>query len=132
MCNKILNNVLYFIYYILSALILGVGVAAVFYGGLIASITIFLYITLILGILGFLYILIKAFTGGKKQKKSYALISIIGAIVTSIFALTSTGLIAAATTPAILIGAVAFFFATTLFYLTNEVIEKIGYDNYEE
>lgn len=123
------NNLCCCIFTIIASLLAAAGIAGIFYAGLITSIATLLYITLILGILGLLYILITIFCGGryqcKKIKESCLIPTSVGSIVTSIFALTATGLATGAITVAILIGAVAFFLVSTLINLANIFLDKL-------
>lgn len=112
---------------LLSALIGAVGIAAVFFGGLIASVTTLLVITLIVGIISLLFIVINAVCGKKSCRdiKKFCLIpSSVGAVVTSLFALFLTTLPTAAIATAILIGAVAFFLLLTLIELLNLLLDS--------
>lgn len=112
---------------LLSALIGAVGIAAVFFGGLIASVTTLLVVTLILGILSLLFIVINAICGKNscREIKKFCLIpSSVGAVVTSLFALFLTTLPTASIVTAILIGAVAFFLLLTLIGLLNLLLDS--------
>ena len=112
---------------LLAVLIGAVGIAAVFFGGLIVSITTLLVITLILGIISLLFIVINAICGQNScgQIKKFCLIpSSIGAVVTSLFALFLTTLPTTSIATAILIGAVAFFLLLTLIELLNLLLNS--------
>lgn len=112
---------------LLSVLIGAVGIAAVFFGGLIVSITTLLVITLILGIISLLFIVINAVCGKKscKEIKKVCLIpASVGAIITSLIALFLTTLPTASIATAILIGAVAFFLLLTLIELLNLLLNS--------
>ena len=112
---------------LLSALIGAIGIAAVFFGGLIASVTTLLVVTLILGILSLLFIVINSICGQTscKQIKKFCLIpSSVGALVTSLFALFLTTLPTASIATAILVGAVAFFLILTLIELLNLLLDS--------
>lgn len=117
MCKE-KNNVCQCLFNILTSLLVGVSVAAVFYTGLVTSITTLIYITLILGILGIVVPVALTICGNKNKceciTNSNLIPSSIGAIITSLFALTITSLSTFAVTVAILIGAVAFFLTSIL------------------
>lgn len=117
-CNCIFN--------ILTSLLVAIGVAAVFYIGLVTSITTLLYITLILGILSIVYIIVSIFC--KKSHNCDCFInsnlipSAIGALVSSLFALTITTLATFSIPVAILIGVTTFFLISLLISLINTLI----------
>ncbi len=130
MCmNKGNNHFCCCIFNIIASLIAAVGIAGVFYTGLITSVTTLIYFSLVLGILGLIYILFTAFCGGRHQcnnlKDSCLTAGIVGSIVTSIFALTITALTVGSLTVGILIGAVAFFLVTNLINFINLIISKL-------
>lgn len=79
---------------ILSAIIGALGIAGIYYGGFLTSILPIVYITLILGIFGILYILFPALCCGNNNCNSscaFCLIPIsVTAIVVSTFALAIT------------------------------------------
>ena len=127
--NKGNNNLCCCIFSIIASLIAAIGIAAVFYTGLITSVATLIYFTLVVGILGLLYVLFTAFCGGRNScnslKNSCLVPSIVGSIVTSIFALTITSLATFTFGTAILIGAVAFFLITNLINLVSVIVEKL-------
>lgn len=130
MCmNKQTNNRCCCIYAILASLIGAAGVAGLFLAGLITTISVLLYVTLGLGILGLLYLILTALCGRKSEcsilKNNCLVESSVGSIITSIFALTATALTPVSIPLAILIGAVAFFLFSNIFNLINIFIRKL-------
>jgi len=130
MCiNKETNSSCCCIFSILSAILVGVSISAIFFTGLITSIITLVYITLVVGILALLYVLFTAFYGGKRNcnslNNSCLATTSIGSIVTSIFALTATSLATFSIPVAILIGVIAFFFISNLFNIVNYIITKL-------
>lgn len=129
MCmNKETNNGCCCLFSIIASLIAAAGIAVVFYAGLVTSIATLIYFTLILGILGILYIVFSLFCGGKYQcqniQNSCLITTSIGSIVTSAFALSLTALPVVSLTVGILIGAVAFFLISNLIALVNILVGK--------
>ncbi len=129
MCmNKGNNNVCCCIFSIIASLIAAVGIAGVFYTGLITSVATLIYFTLILGVLGILYILLTVFCGGRYQckslKESCLITTSIGSLVTSAFALSLGVLPIASITVGILVLAVAFFLITHLITFANVIVGK--------
>lgn len=126
--NKGNNNACCCIFSIIASLIAAAGIAVVFYSGLIVSIATLIYFTLVLGILGILYILITLFCGGRHQcneiKNSCLITTSVGSIVTSAIALSLTTLPIASITAGILVGAVAFFLVSNLITLVNILVAK--------
>ncbi len=106
------------IFNIISSVIAAVGIAGVFYAGLVTTIAALIYITLILGILGLVGIIIAGVFCKKGIcdciNSSFFVTSSIGAIITSIFALAITSLTTLSVPVALLIGAVAFFLVSFL------------------
>lgn len=130
MCmKKETNSICCCIFSIITTLIAAVGIAGVFYNGLIASVATLLYFTLILGVLGILYIVFTVFCGGRYQcksiKDSCLITTSIGSIVTSAFALSLTTLATGSITVAILIGSVALFLISNLINLVNVIVNKL-------
>lgn len=126
MCMKKEENCFYCpVITILGTLLSAAGIAAIFYAGLIASITTLLYVTLILGVLGLLFVLFKIFCSGKFEcqciKESCLIPTSVGAIITSIFALTATTLATASIATSILIGAVSFFLVSVIIGIINYI-----------
>ncbi len=117
-CNCILN--------VLFSLFAGIGIAAVFFTGLLTSISILIYITLILGILGIISIIVSIVCN--KNKNCDCIInanlipSSVGAVITSIFALAVTTLPTLTIATAILIGIVAFFLVYLLISALTTII----------
>lgn len=129
MCGKETNNFFCFIITIITSLLVAAGISAVFYSGLITSITTLIYITLVLGILGILYVIFNLICRNRSFchciKNSCILPISIGAIITSVFALTITSLATFSISVAILIGALAFFFVSIIIELINLIIDKL-------
>lgn len=129
MCNmNKTNNSCCCIFSIIASLIAAAGIAVVFYAGFITSIATLIYFTLILGVLGALYVLFTLFCGGKHQcyaiQDSCLITTIVGSIVTSAIALSLTALPTLSITVGILIGAVAFFLITNLINLLTLLVNK--------
>lgn len=107
---------------IISALVAAIGVAAIFFAGLIASVTTLIVITLVLGILGLLYVIITNVCGNRNCKiidKLCLVPTIVGAIVVPIFALVAAELSAGSIAVAFLVGAVVFFLILSLVNLLH-------------
>lgn len=103
---------------ILTSLIVAGAIAAVFFAGIIPSIPVLLYITLIVGLAGLLYLEISYYCSEKKYctypVDKCLIASLVGSVITSLFALTVTSLATGSIPVAILIGAVAFFLVSTI------------------
>lgn len=130
MCmNKEKNNLYCCIFTIIASLITAVGIAAVFFNGLIPSVTTLLYFTLILGIIGLILILFTVFCNGRRQcnciKDSCLITTSIGSIITSAFALSLTSLATFSVTVAILIGTVSFFLISNLIHILNVIVCRL-------
>ncbi len=129
MCmNKGTNNPCCCAFSIIGALLAAVGIAGIFYAGLIVAIIPLVYVTLVLGILVLLYAFITAFCGGRHQcaaLDSCLISTAVGSVITSAFALAATTLPAASLTVGILIAAVAFFLVSNLFNIVNLIIGKL-------
>ena len=119
------NNICICIFNIVAGLLVAAGVAAVFFAGLITSILTLVIITLILGALVLIGLLLKVLCGRKRNceclENSTLPASAIGAIITSIFALTVT-LAAGAVPAAILVGAIAFFLTSLIIGIVDYLI----------
>lgn len=126
MCNKD-NCCIYDILNIVISLIAGVGVASVFFTGTVASITVLLYITLILGILGLIGAFVSSIINHHKHCVIYSNLinSSIGAIITSSFALAVSSLILTSLPFSILIGTVAFFLTFLLINIIIAILHNI-------
>mgnify|MGYP004568749711 CR=1 FL=1 len=109
------------IFNIIASVIGAMGIAGIFYVGALTTITPLLYVTLALGILGSLYFLFTFFCNKKKIcicfNKTNLITSSIGAIITSIVALSANNLEIAALSTAFLIGSVGFFFFSAIIHL---------------
>lgn len=130
MCmNKSTNNPCCCLFSIVGTLLAAIGIAAIFYSGLITTIPILLYATLVLGILVLLYVFVTAFCGGKHQcailNDSCLITAAVGSIITSVFALAATSLVVGSLSVGILIGAVAYFLISNLFNIVNLIIRKL-------
>ncbi len=116
------NSPCAFIFNVLTSIVLAVGIASVYYAGLISSTTALVYMTLFIGIIGFIFFLVLAFY--KKYlchciKASNLLASSIGAIIISAFALAVSAFPSASE-------AVAIFIAAIVFFLSSSIIEIFG------
>jgi len=136
MCmNKEANSLCCCIFTIITSLLSAAGISALFFSSLITSVTALLVVTLVLGILGLLYVLFTTFCGKKYQckyiKESCLIPTSIGAIITTVFALTATSLAVSVTT-SILIGAVGFFLVANLINLVNVVLCKLCFSYCED
>lgn len=120
------NNVCICIFNIIASLLVAAGVAAVFFAGLVASILTLVIITLILGALVLIGILLKVLCGRKRNceclETSILPASAIGAIITTIVALTVGTLAAGAIPAAILVGAIAFFLVSLIIGIVDFLI----------
>lgn len=120
------SNVCSCIFNIVASLIVAVGIAAVFFAGLVTSILTLVIITLILGALTLIGFVLKAFCGRKRNceciENSTLPAAAIGAIITSIFALTVAALTAGSIPAAILVGAVAFFLVSLIIGIADFLI----------
>jgi len=120
------GNVFCFIISILSAIVAAVGIAAVFFAGLITNILILVYITLIVGAVALL-VLAFSFICSKKDicnciEKGCLIPTSIASIIVSAFALAATSLPTATIAVAILIGAVAFFLVLNLINIARTIL----------
>ena len=126
MCKEKCNNCSCKLFNILSSLLVAVGIAVVFYIGLITAIPVLIYITLILGILGLIGLLVIIFGTPRYIcdciNKTSLISSSIGAIITSAFALALTSLATFTIPVAILIGVVAFFLVSLVISIIELLI----------
>ncbi len=123
--DKEKNSICDCIISILTSLLLAVGISAVFFNGLIPSILTLIIITLILGIIGIVSLIFSIFCNNRLCNcisKNKLIISSVGAIISSAFALSITSLATFSFTVAILIGVVAFFLAFTVINLLNTLV----------
>ncbi len=119
------NNLCCCTFSILSSILTAIGIATVFYTGIVANISILLYITLSVGIISFLIELYQLFCNRYAVCNCVngCLISTsIGAIISSIFALTITSLATFSIPVAILIGIVSFFLLSSLINIFLNII----------
>lgn len=124
MCNKE-NNDCYLLTLIAS--ILGaVGIAAVFYTGIITSVIALVAVTLSFGIISLVALIIMLYFYKEEScyciNKNCLVTTMVGSIITSIFALTITSLATFSIPVAILIGAVAFFLLSNLIALIKTIV----------
>lgn len=109
------NNICCCMFTTFASVLVGLGIAAAFFAGIIPAIIVLPIITLIVAILSI--ILIAFVFYGNRGKGCFCvteciITSIIGAVISSIFALTVTALTVGTLAAAILIGVVAFFLVT--------------------
>ena len=120
------NNICSCIFNIIASLVVGAGIAAVFFAGLVTSIITLVIITLILGGLVLIGLILKVLCGRKRNceclENSTLPASSIGAIITTIFALTLTALTAGSIPAAILVGAIAFFLTSLIIGIADFLI----------
>lgn len=120
------NNCSCKLFSILSSLLVAIGIAVVFYIGVITSILVLVYITLILGILGLIGLLVIIFDTPKYIcdciNRTNLISSSIGAIITSAFALALTSLSTFSIPIAILIGIIAFFLVSLVISIIELLI----------
>ena len=113
------NNTCSCAFNIIASLLVAAGIAAVFFSGLVETIEVLIFITLILAILSLIGLLIVIF--GRNRflcdciTNSFLVTSIIGSIITSVFALTIT--LDTTVTTAILIGSISFFLVSLIISL---------------
>ena len=120
------NNICSCIFNIIASLLVAAGVAAVFFAGLVTSILTLVFITLILGALVLIVLIFKVLCGKRDSCKcienSILPGAAIGAIITSIFALTVTTLATGAIPAAILVGAIAFFLVSLIIGIVDFLV----------
>ena len=123
------ENVFSFIIDIISALIAAAGIAAAFYAGIIETILVLVYITLIIGAIALLAILFANIFNEKNECRCLNNIgfiaTIIGSIVVSAFGIAATALPTASIAVGILIGAIAFFLILNLINIAKVIICEI-------
>jgi len=111
---------------IIGSLIGAAGIAALFFAGLIASITALSVITLIFGIISLLVVIFLVYCNRDEGcfcvGKSCLIATLVGSIITSSFALAATALAAASIPAAILVGAVTFFLIANLINLIKTIV----------
>ncbi len=126
MCKEKSNVCSCKLFNVLSSLLVAVGIAAVFYIGIVTTVSVLIYITLILGILGLIGLLAIIFGTPRYVcdciNVTTLVPSSIGAIITSAFALAVTGLAAFTIPVAILIGVVAFFLVSLVISIIELLI----------
>ena len=120
------NNICTCIFNIIASLVVAAGIAAVFFAGLVTSIITLVIITLILGGLTLIGLVLKVLCGRRRNceclDNSILPASAIGAIITSIFALTLATLAAGSIPSAILIGSIAFFLFSLIIGITDFLV----------
>ena len=126
MCKEKSNVCSCKLFNVLSSLLVAVGVAAVFYIGIVTTVSVLIYITLILGILGLIGSLAIIFGTPRYVcdciNVTTLVPSSICAIITSAFALAVTGLVAFTIPVAILIGVVTFFLVSLVISIIELLI----------
>lgn len=125
MCNKD-NNAYCGALTIISSLLGAAGIAAVFYTGIVTTITALTVITLVFGIISLLTLIISIYCNTDEgcycTSKNCLVPTLVGSIITSIFALTITTVATFSIPVAILIGSVAFFLISNLINLIRTII----------
>ncbi len=125
MCNKETNECCCALT-IIASILGAVGIAAVFYAGLVTSILTLIIITLIFGILSLLTVIFLLYSNKEEGcfclSKTCLITTLIGSIISSSFALAITSLATFSIPVAILIGVVAFFLITNLISLAKTII----------
>lgn len=124
MCNKENNDC--YLLTLVSSILGAIGIAAVFYTGIITSVIALVAVTLVFGIISLITLIALLYSSRDEGcyciNKNCLITSMVGSIVTSIFALAVTGLATLSIPVAILIGAVAFFLITNLIALIKTII----------
>lgn len=124
MCKN--KNIFCQLFNIIASLISAIGIAGAFYFGLIVSAPALLVTTLILGIIGIIAIVVDLICGRKDKceclEDGCLVGSTVGAIITSIFALTLISLPTFTIGIALLVGAVAFFLVSQIISLINLLV----------
>ena len=126
MCKEKSNSYSCKLFNVLSSILVAVGIASVFFIVLISSISVLVYITLILGILGFIGLLTIIFGTPKYIcdciNKTCLISSSVGAIITSAFALALTSVATFTIPVAILIGVLSFFLVSLIISIIELLI----------
>ncbi len=130
MCKN--KNIFCPLFNIIASLITAIGIAGAFFLELIVSVPTLVVITLILGITGIIAI-VAILVCNKKYRcdcleDGYLIGSTVGAIITSVFALTLLSLPTFALGSALLIGAVAFFLVSQIINLVNLLVCRLCND----
>lgn len=124
MCNKE-NNQCY-LFSLIASILGAAGIAAVFYTGIITSVIALVAVALVLGIISLITIIALLYCNRDEGcyciNKNCLVTTMVGSIVTSIFALTITSLATFSIPVAILIGAVAFFLISNLIAFIKTII----------
>lgn len=122
------NDICTCIFNIIASLVVSAGIAAVFFAGLVTSIITLVIITLILGGLTLIGLVFNVLCSRRRNceclDNSTLPASAIGAIITSIFALTLAALTAGSIPAAILICAVAFFLVSLIIGISDFLLSK--------
>lgn len=120
------NNICNCIFNLLASIVSAIAIATLFYAGLISSILVLVYITLVVGILGLIYFIFSIFCNKKKVcnciDKSNLVPNSIASIILTIFALTVSSLASSSIATAILIGSIAYFLISNIFSFINLLI----------
>jgi hypothetical protein len=126
MCSSNKDNNFCYLLTLISSILGAIGIAAVFYTGLITSVIALAAVTLVFGIFSLIALIVllycKMEEGCYCIDKNCLITTMVGSIITSIFALTITSLATLSIPVAILIGAVAFFLISNLIALIKTII----------
>lgn len=123
------NNACCCVYSILASIIGGIGIAAAAFAGIIPSVLALIIVTLVLGAISLVALVVKTLCGRKRDGIDVCYIAaMVGAIVTSLFALTAIALPGATVAVALLIGAVAYFLIATIINLVKLVTRTVRED----
>ena len=118
MCSSNKDNNFCYLLTLISSILGAIGIAAVFYTGLITSVIALAAVTLVFGIFSLIALIVllycKMEEGCYCIDKNCLITTMVGSIITSIFALSIP--------VAILIGAVAFFLISNLIALIKTII----------
>ncbi len=110
------NNIFGYMFTIFSGILVGAGVSLAFYAGIIPTIIVLPIVTLIFSILSTILIALGYYYHKHSCVTDYLIASIVGAIISSSFALAATSLVPAAITSAILVGIVAIFLTVNIIF----------------
>ncbi len=126
MCSSNKDNNFCYLLSLISSILGAIGIAAVFYTGLITSVIALAAVTLVFGIFSLIALIVllycKRDEGCYCIDKNCLITTMVGSIITSIFALTITSLATFSIPVAILIGVVAFFLISNLIALIKTII----------
>lgn len=126
MCSSNKENNSCYLLSLITSILGAVGIAAVFYAGLITSVIALAAVTLVFGIFSLIALITLLYC--RKEEGCYCInkncliTTMVGSIITSIFALTITSLATFSIPVAILIGVVAFFLISNLIALIKTIV----------